>query len=230
MARRRNRKQKEDTLINVVDAKEQAQDFVERNQNLIFGALLGIVLLVGGYFAYNNFVKAPKEKEAAEQMKEAQIQFERDSFALALTNPGGGFNGFLDIIEKYPGTKAGNTANYYAGISYLQLGEYEAAISYLDDFKPDDEIFPIMKYGAMGDAYSELNDFAKAERAYKKAVEVGDNEALTVYYLKKLGLFSEKQGKFAEAKKYYERIKKDYPTSNTNNEIDKYISRVAAKL
>jgi hypothetical protein len=49
----------------------------------------------------------------------AQQQFEKDSFQLALTNPGGGYSGFLDIIDSYSGTKTANLAKYYAGICYL---------------------------------------------------------------------------------------------------------------
>lgn len=227
--RRRNQKGQKDTIVDVVEARDQAQDFFEKNQNLILGVLAAVVLVVGGLFAYRTLIQAPKEQEAAAQMTQAQIQFERDSFALALTNPGGGFLGFLDIADQYSGTKAGNTANYYAGVSYLQLGEYEAAISYLEDFDPSDDIFEIMKYGIMGDAYSELNQMDEARDHYESAVEAGSNEELTTFYLKKLALFEEKQGNFAEAKKYFEEIKSKYPNSPHSAEVDKYIARLAAK-
>lgn len=228
-SRKKSTKKADETLVDIVEVRDQAQSFVDRNQNLMFGALVAVVLIVGGIFAYNNFYKKPRQQEAVEQMFQAQVQFERDSFALALTNPGGGYLGFLDIIDNYGGTKASNMALYYAGISYLNLGEYEAAIDYLKDYRPVGEITPIMKYGALGDAYSEINDFDNAMSNYKKATAAEENDALTPYYLKKVGLLHERNGNFAEAKKAYETIKSKYPNSPDGREIDKFIIRVSGK-
>lgn len=229
MARRRKQKQSEDTLVDLVDVKENAGDFLETNQKTIMGVLFALVVLVGGYLYYTQAVKAPKEKEAAAQMVQAQNVFERDSFALALKNPGGGFPGFLNIIVDYTGTKAANSALYYAGVSYLQLGDYDNAIEYLSNFSPNNTVLAYTKFGAMGDAYSQKQDFANALTYYKKATSVGDNEVLASYYLKKIGLLHEKQGQFAEAKTAFEKIKLEFPTSQEGTDIDKYIARVAAK-
>lgn len=230
MARRkRNQKQSEETLVDIVEVRDQAQNFFDDNQNIIFGALVVVVLLIGGYFAYRNFYQKPRQQEAVEQMYRAEQQFERDSFALALTNPGGGYSGFLDIIDNYKGTKAANLARYYTGISYLNLGKYEAAIDYLDQYKANDEVTPITKYGAMGDAYAELQDFEQAMSFYKKAANAGDNEAITPYYLKKIGMLHERNGDKAAAKEVYQEIKDEYPTSSVGADIDKYIARVSAQ-
>jgi len=227
MARRKSKQKKEDdTLVDIIEVRDQAQGFLDRYQNYILGGLIGIVLVVGGIFAYNNFYKKPRNQEAIEQMYQAQVQFERDSFANALTNPGGGYMGFLDIIDSYGGTKAGNLALYYTGISYLHLGQYEAAIDYLKDYNANGEITPIMKLGALGDAYAELEDFDNAMKYYKRAAKAEDNEILTPYYLKKIGMLYEKQGDLAEAKKYYEQIQKEYPESPDGQGIEKYIYRV----
>jgi len=231
MARRRNRKKKQadETLVDIVEVREQAQGVLDTNQNIIFGALIAVVVAIGGFFAYNNLYKKPRQQEAVEQMFRAQQQFEQDSFALALTKPGGGYMGFLDVIDNYGGTPAGNVARYYAGISYLNLGKYEAALDYLKQFDAEGDISPIMKYGAMGDAYSELGDFEAAMSHYKKAVKKSDNEALTPYYLKKIGLLYERNGELAEAKATYERIKQEYPESSIARSIEKYIARVASE-
>lgn len=232
MARRRNvkKKQADETLVDIIEVRDQAQSFVDQYQNYLFGGLTVLVLLVGGYLAYQNFYQKPRQMEATEQMFQAQVQFERDSFALALTNPGGGYSGFLDIIDNYKGTKAANLANYYAGVSYLHLGQYTAALDYLNDFKPTGEITPIMKWGAFGDCFSELNDLDKAMKYYQKAASTGENSILTPYYLKKIGLLHEHNGNPAEARKVYEEIKEKYPDSPDGQDIDKYITRVDAGM
>ena len=231
MARRKKtRREQEETLIDIVEVKEHAQDFFERNQKIIIGVLGGTAVIVAGFFLYKQLVQVPKEKEAAEQMFQAEAQFEQDSFERALLNPGGGYSGFLDIIDSYKGTDAANMSNYYAGISYLHLGKFEAAISYLSDFKPDGKVTPIMKFGAMGDAYSELGAYDKAIGSYKKATSANGNNFLTPYYLKKLGLLYEKEENYKSALETYTRIKDEYAKSQDGFNIDKYLERAASQL
>ena len=232
MARRRNKKQQksDETLVDLIEVKDQAQSFVEKNQIWVFGALVAAVLVFGGLFAFNNFFQAPKQLEAVDQMSQAQVQFARDSFALALTNPGGGYKGFVDIAEDYKGTKAGNLALYYAGICYLQVGEYAAALDYLNDYNPDGDVTPIMKYGAMGDAFAELNDLEKAMKYYKMALDAGENEFLVPYYLTKVGLLQEKNGQLKDAQSAFQEIKDDYPTYPGTVDAEKYLARVTGKI
>ena len=231
MARRKKtRRAEEETLIDIVEVSESASDFFERNQNIIFGVLGAIALFVGGFFAYKTFFKMPKEREAAEQMFQAELQFERDSFELALLNPGGGYSGFLDIIDEYSGTDVDNIASYYAGICYLHLGKFDAAVSYLEDFDPAGDITPIMKHGALGDAYSELGNFDRAISEYRKAANAEDNAFLTPYYLKKLGLLYEHQGNAKSAVSVFKEIKEDYAKSQDGFNIDKFIERAQAAV
>ncbi|NNE29340.1 MAG: tetratricopeptide repeat protein [Saprospiraceae bacterium] len=230
MAIRRNKKKSEDTLVDLVEARDSAQDFVEENQNSLLIVMTAMVLLVGGYFAYKYLIKIPKDKEASQIISKAQDYFERDSFALALQSGDGSYQGMLEIIENYGSTKAGNLANYYAGISYLKLGQFDAAISYLDDFDDEGRVLPITKYGAMGDAYGELNQFDEAISNYRYAIAEEDNEFLQSHYLKKLGLLYERQGNFSGASEAFARIKKEFPLSPDGRDIEKYLSRVQAKL
>lgn len=224
MAKRKTKKADE-TLVDIVQVKERAEDFFERNQVAVLGILGAIVLVIGGWFIYQNVYKKPRNERAMAQMFQAQFQFERDSFALALDNPGGGYDGFLDIIDNYGGTKAANLAHYYAGVCYLNLGRYEAALAYLNDFKPAGTVTPIMKHGVLGDTYSELEDWKNALSHYQKATEAGSNEYVTPYYLKKLGMLYERQGDSAKALKAYERIMKEYPNTTASQDIEKYIAR-----
>ena len=230
MATRRKKKQNDDTLVDIVEARDNASDFLENNQKTIFGGLTLAVLLFGGIFAYNQFYKAPANQAAMEGISQAQIQFEQDSFALALTNPGNGYEGFLDMIDNHGSTKAGNAAKAYAGISYLQLGEFDAAITFMNQFSPSGEIAPIIKNGVLGDAYSEKNELDKALSYYNKAVSAGKNEMLTPYYLVKVGMLNFKQEDFKSSKVAFEKIKNDFPFTQMATVATKYLSRVEAKL
>ncbi len=219
----------DETLVDIVEVRDQAKGFFEENRNIILGVAVGLFVLVLGFFLYQSFVKLPAEKEAASQLQQAQLQFEQDSFQLALINPGPGFPGFLDIIDQYGSTVAGNLASYYAGVSYLNLGDYPAAADYLEDFDPAGKITPIMKYGTLGDAYSEMDRMDDALDAYETAVEkAGENFLLGGYYLKKLGLLYRHQGQNDEALAAFRRLKADYPESPESGDADKYIALLEA--
>ncbi len=144
---------KEDSLSDVENALTQTERFIEKNQKILTIAIGAVVVIVGGYLAFKAFYVQPREKSAQEQMFMAEQYFEKDSFNLAI-NGDGNYLGFLDIIDDYGSTKAGKLANYYTGISYLHLGQYQEALDYLNNFATDDLVLAPVAEGAKGDAYA----------------------------------------------------------------------------
>lgn len=224
--RRKKDKQDEEILIDIVEARDSTQDFFEKNKGIISAILVGLVLLIGGYFIYKYVIMGPKEKTAAAAIYKAETQFAQDSFALALENPGGGFEGFLDIIDNYNGTKSANLAKYYSGVSYLNLGRFEDAVEYLESFNPTGSITPIMKFGALGDAYAELDNMDAALSNYNKAAKGPENTFLTPYYLQKVGMLSQKLGNNDAALSAFNRIKNEFPSSQQGNQVDRFIAQL----
>lgn len=215
----------DDTLVDVVEVRDQGLDFFERNRNTIIYGALALIALIAAFFIYQTFVKAPAERDAAAYLQQAQIAFERDSFAIALEEPIPGEYGFLDIIDNYGSTEAGNLANYYAAVSYLNLGQYEVALKFAEDFSAEGTLLPAMKAGVMGDAESELGNMDAALGHYKTAVdEAGENFVTAGYYLNKLGQLYKKQGNNAEALAAFKRLKQDYGRSPLAVEAEKYIT------
>ncbi|WP_235299032.1 tetratricopeptide repeat protein [Portibacter marinus] len=223
MARRKTKKEQDETLVDIVDVRDQAVNFYERNQNAIIGAAVAVLVLIGGYIAYQMFYKAPRQKAAQNAMYMAEYQFGRDSFALALENPGQGSEGFLDIMENYSGTTQANTAKYYAGVSYLNLGRYEDAVAMLKSFNAPTDLTKATKFGALGDAYSELGNMSEAESNYKKAANASDVASVAGYYMQKLAMFYKYQGKNAEAQEIYKEITEKYPDSEWGIEAQKFV-------
>jgi tetratricopeptide (TPR) repeat protein len=219
---------KEDVLIDVAEVGKEAQHWLEVYKKPLLIGAAALVLGIVGYFAWNSYV-AGNQKKAITGMWKAEQLFERDSFALALSNPGGGYDGFLDIAKKYSSTPAGNTAHFYAGVCYLNLGKFDEAITHLEDFSPNGTISPTMKYGALADAYSEKKDYSKALKLYKEAAESGKVDDLKAFYLKRYAMLSENQNDVASALNAYQEIKTKYATTTEARDIDKYIARAEGK-
>ena len=61
----------------------KTEDFVAKNQKLIIGVVGAIALVLVGYLAYQKFVAAPKEDEAATEMFQAQQYFQQATDGVA---------------------------------------------------------------------------------------------------------------------------------------------------
>ena len=168
-------------LANVEQALSKTEQFIETNQKKITYVIGAVVAVIALYFGYQNMYLAPLEEDAQTEMFMAELYFQKDSFALAL-NGDEQYEGFLSISDDYGLTKAGNLANYYAGLCYLNLGEFENAIDYFSDFSSDDIILSSLALGCIGDCYAELDDIDTALDFYKKASKNSDNGFTTPRY------------------------------------------------
>jgi len=205
----------------------KTEDFVARNQRIIIGVVGAIALLTVGYLAYQKFVAAPKEEEAATEMFQAQQYFQQatdgvasDSlYKLSLKGAEGKF-GFVDIADKYSGTDSGNLANYYAGIAFLNTGKYTEAIEHLGKFKSEDIVLSALAKGAIGDAYSQNKQPKEALENYIKAVEANKNDFTTPRFLLKAGKTALALGNKEDALKYFTEIKDNFDASPEAASVD----------
>lgn len=213
----------------VEEALSKTELYIEQNRKSLTIIIVAIAAVVGVYFAYRNFYLEPKENEAQASMFMAEFYFEQDSFLIAVEGDGSNL-GFVDIIDEFGATKSANLANYYAGICYLRLGQYEKAIEYLEQFDGKDRLVATIALGATGDSYVELGNLKKGVSYYQKAANLYDNEVLTPLYLKKSGIAYEELGDLKKALIAYKEIKKSYPASDEAQEIDKYIASIEVRL
>ncbi len=205
---------------------DSARDFWGKNNKLITYAVVGLVVVIGGYFAYNNFFKGPAEAKAAEAIWKAEDYFRQDSFKLAL-NGDGKSPGFLKVISAHSGTKAGNLAKFYAGACYMQLGDFNNAIKQLKDFSTDQVQLELRKAGLLGDAHSELGKKQEAIDYYKKAGTMFDkDDANSPEYLFRAAMLSQELGKNKEAIELLHQVKDKYPNSQRAFEVDKYLGKL----
>lgn len=204
------------------------QAFFVENGKTIAIVLSIPIILVGGYYGYDEFLAKPKEEKAAEVIFKAQQYFSMDSSKKVLE--GDGVNkGVLYVITNFEGTKTANLAHYYAGVSYLKLGDFKKAIEHLEKFKTDVKQIQIFGYGVLADAYSEAGRMNDALEYYEKAGTVFEkDESNSSEYLFRAALLAETLNKEEKALELYVKIKKDYPKTEKGNQIDKYIYRLKA--
>ncbi len=184
-----------------------------------------IIVLIGGWYAYQNFIVLPKEKKASELIfpaeslfdKMAGASFNKDSVNLVLNggnNNGTNITGLLKVISQYGGTPSGNRAKYIAGASYLHIREFDKAIKYLKDFDGNgaDQI-QSKAYILLGHAYAEKKNTDEALSYFKKAASVNEkDESITPYALLMAASYAQTTGKNKDAVELYKELKDKFPT------------------
>ncbi|MCK9481390.1 MAG: hypothetical protein M0R38_06485 [Bacteroidia bacterium] len=205
-------------------------EFVEEKKKAIIYTVGAIIVVVAGYLAYQHYILKPKQKESQEVLAKVQDYFKQDSFSLVV-NGAPGFKSAVQISSEYSSTKAGNLANYYAGISYLKLGEYDNAIKYLKKFDSNgDKLVGALALACIGDAYVEKSDFKEGLKYYKQALDYNTNELTTPIHARKaLNVYIELK-QYEDALQLIAKLKKDENTpADFKTELDKYQGMIEAK-
>lgn len=208
---------------------DKLQKFWNDNQKKILLVVGGLAVVVGGWYAYNTYIAKPKNEKAADALFKAEEYFAVDSSRKVLD--GDGINkGVLYVIKNHGGTPSANLAHYYAGISYLKLGEFNKAVEHLKDFSSDSKTLQATAYGSLGNAYSELGKKQEAADYYIKAgKQMPQNENLSAEYLWLAGQLYETMNKNKEALELYKEIKANFPKSTKYYNIDKDIYKLSVE-
>ena len=218
-------KKEEQNLENVQEALNTTSAWIEANQNKLTWAITILVAVVLGVMALNTYVLKPKAVAASNENAKAVVYFTQGNYELALNGDDADCIGFEAIANDYKCAQAGKLAALYAGVCYYQLGDYAAAAEYLAKFSAKDLNIEPAALQLLGDAYVQMEDYAKAAKAFTAAAKSG-NELIAPMSLKKLGFVQMELGNNAAAKKAFETIKNDYPTSTEAQDIEKYIAIV----
>jgi tetratricopeptide (TPR) repeat protein len=136
----------------------------------------------------------------------------------------------LDIVNEYGGTPAANLANYYAGMAYLNLKDYQNAIEHLSDFSSDDKMLGPIAKGGIGDAFVQLEQLPEALEYYEKAFKANINDYTTPMYLLKAARVAIDLDQNQKALDYLNRIKTEFDSSTEADQVDVLIGMAQAKL
>ncbi len=221
-----NKDRAKENTATVVEAVSKTELFFSSNKVAIISVIAVLIIAGAGFFLWHKYGYMPQKAEAQEQMYPAEANFRSGEYELAL-NGDGNVLGFAQIIEDY-GHKSGVAVYFYAGVCELQLGNYSEALGYLTSYRGKDKILLARATACIGDAYTGLEDYAKAAAYFEKAAAIADN-MFAAGYLLKAGVTYEELGQKDKALAAYKTIKDKYPQSMQGYDIDKYISRIEAE-
>lgn len=222
-----SKKETQKNLSELTETIDKAKHIWDKNgKNIIL--FLGVLLVaVGGFFAYNHFIRKPKIAESYDKSYKAEEYFRMDSINLALN--GDGVNpGFIKIADNYGSTAIGNLAKYYAGVCYIKLNQNDKAVQYLEGFSTDSKPVQQRAYLLLGDAYGDLGKSEEALKYYKKAASSfeADQQTSSEALFRGAYLTQFVLGRKAEAIELYKELKEKFPRTQPGSDADKYLAQL----
>ncbi|MEO5944962.1 MAG: tetratricopeptide repeat protein [Ferruginibacter sp.] len=230
------------TPVQADDSLVKAKGFWDQYSKPIIIGVSVIVLGIIGWFGYQNFVKLPKEKKAAEAIfpaenlfdKMATTGFNADSINIVLNGgnlEGVNVVGLIKIMNNYGGTDVANRAAYMAGAAYLHKKDFTNAIKYLKEFNDNGATQVKSKADIMlGHAYAEQKNIDEALSYYKKAAtDVSDkDDAIAGEALFIAASYADAMGKSKDAIELYQKLKDNFPNYSAvqGGDVDKHLARL----
>ncbi|MBC7934411.1 MAG: tetratricopeptide repeat protein [Rhizobacter sp.] len=228
-----------ETTVETNDTVQTAKGFWDRFSKPIIYVGSAIIVLIGAWYGYKQFIVEPKEREANELVfpaenlfdKMASTGFNKDSVNIVINGgvvEGQKITGVLKVINNFGGTAAGDRAKYMAGAGYLHIKEFDKAVKYLKEFDGNGATQIQSKaYLLLGHAYAEQKKTSDALAAYKKAAGVNEkDEFFAGDALLIAAAYAKETGNSKEAVSLYEQVKEKYPSNIAvqNGDVDKNLA------
>ena len=199
-----------------------------KNEKMLTYAVIGVLVLVGGIYAYNYYSNL-KNNEAQEELYGIQAAFAKDSFDAVLKGTNEGMSA-IDIADEYGNTKAGNLAKFYAGVAFFKKSDFETAMDYLKSFDANgDPLMAPNRLGMIGDCYASLKDYEEAASYFNKAGKAGINDLTTPHWMYKAGAAYEKLEDFAAAAEAYQFVIDNCPEVVSKLQTKKFLNYAKAR-
>ncbi|MDL2308668.1 tetratricopeptide repeat protein [Bacteroidales bacterium OttesenSCG-928-C03] len=208
--------------------------FLNQNQNLIYGVLIAILIVIFGIIAANKFYFQPKNERGTVALLSSialyseGVQNNDSTKLIAALEGDGTSDGFEYIASNNKMTKIGNTAKYFIGMTHFALGDKDMALDHLTSFKKKDDVYWYSAQMTLGDIYDDMGDDAQAIKYYQKAAK-GNSDYYTPNALFKLAQMYERSEKWNDAYNNYNRIKKEFYSEYESMGIERFLKHATVK-
>jgi len=205
----------------------KAQSFYDQNKNTVIGAVIAVIILIGGSVGYYYYAEA-QESEAQELMGYATQAYLQGDYEKALTGSDAEFTvGFEQIINNYGMTDAANLARYYAAVSTFKLGNPQEGLQYIENYEVPEGIMGVGPLSFHAVIHTELGNHAEAAKMYVKAAEWNVNNSTTPYnYLEAANAYYD-AGNTEKAQQYAQKIINEYDNSDQATEAERLLGMLA---
>ncbi|MBC8397757.1 MAG: tetratricopeptide repeat protein, partial [Flavobacteriales bacterium] len=212
-----------DALLNSDSPIARGAGFLDKNKKRLSIIGGGLVLITLGLFFYNQFIYKPADLKSQESLWHGEYALlNEQNWSAAISGDSIGNAGLKSVAESYSGYSGGDIAQYELGIAYLNNGQYQEAITALEQVAFEDEMIASITFGAIGDAYIELGNITSAAGYYEKAYTNSKNDLTGPIYMLKAAYAKETENKYEDAVKIYQKLMDEYQLAPEVNKAKKY--------
>jgi TolA-binding protein len=209
-----------------IEAAENAAHWSAEHQSKLIAAVIAVVVIAaiafGGWYYINQ-----QDEKASGELSTAVRTFETpvrpagvpaqpgfDSFASTQERATAARKQFQDIVDKYPRTRTADMARYFVGLAAEQLHDNATAEHSLQEAanSSNSDLAALGKF-ALANLYREENKDTQAIDLYKKLMDKPTLVVSKATAQLELASFYESRQKPDEAKKLYEQVQKENPST-----------------
>jgi TolA-binding protein len=211
---------------------------VEHQSKLVVGAVVVLAVAavaIGGWYYMNSLdQKAGVEFNVAARALEAPVrpagmppQPGFDSFASGKERAIAAHKQFQAIVDKYPHTHTADMARYFVGLTSYQMEDYPAAERSLQESAnaSNKDLAALGKF-ALASVYRAEKKDAQAIDLYKQLIDKPTMSVSKVTAQLELAQFYQNQQKPDEAKRIYEQVQKDNPSTEAASLAQQRVSQL----
>ncbi len=192
---------------------QSVSSFYQENKNRVLYIGGGILAIAAGIIAWNYYYIPQQEEAASEKFAKISHFFTTDSMDIVLKgDKKRKITSAVEIADDYSFTKKGKEAALMAGLAYLNKGQTEKALEYLNKFEAEDSYLYPSVIAAKATCYSDQGDYKKAAGLYEKAAKEANSEASASFYVRAAQHY-EKAEDLKSALECYEVVVKKYSTA-----------------
>ena len=209
-----------------IEAAENAAHWSAEHQSKIIVAVIAVVVIGaiafgGWYYVSQQDDKASSELSTAVRTFETQVrpagvpaQPGYDSFASSQERATAARKQFQEIVDKYPHTHTAEMARYFVGLTSEQLNDNAAAERNLQEVanSSNGDLAALGKF-ALASVYRAENKGTQAVDLYKQLIDKPTIVVSKATAQLELAGFYESQKKPDDAKKLYDQVEKENPSS-----------------
>lgn len=188
------------------------------NRRILTGAAIGVIVIIAAILGFS-YIQGERDNQAQELLGAIVLEYEQGDHRVALDGNGETL-GLLDIIDRYGGTPAGNTARFYAGNAHFELEEYDEALEQFEQFNASNDFIGASVTAGRAAVHELQEDFSRAAALFERAADIDDNSLRSPRYLHSAARAYIAAGEFATAEEIILEAKERYPETTLADEFD----------
>ncbi|MCF6270434.1 MAG: tetratricopeptide repeat protein [Melioribacteraceae bacterium] len=226
LAKKRKLSKKEIKEDKLVTTFYEAKEFYEEKQTTIFSVIGIVVAIVIGVVLYTSKVDE-SNLSASVELSRVLSTYDAGLYLQAIEGKAGTQEiGLARIVDEYGGSEQGELARIYLANAYYYTEQYDKAMEEYANFSGNHNLLVASALAGKAGCYETKKDYESAAKYFSKAANVSEYVPSNPNYLLNAGINYLKIKNSNEAKNVLNKVKKEYGTSLSAREVDKYLALI----